>query len=771
MKMRLLIYLILLPVILLMAFISPALGWLRYVTWTAFGLSIALVIYALIRTKQFYKSKKMLFILLMPLFLISTPTFAFNGWENAPAGVIQSARNPQFDPCANAEADLKALREERLKISRIPLGNRTPQQQHDLETSEKKIAKLMTDCQIQQCPTVSDLYEEAINDCWICDVAYLFIEAGDKVTTLFFKHVSEHGYALALLAVGFAFWLLIRALTLVGSFAATDVGKFITDVFIKGLFVGGAAILLRVPLRDTADFFISPFFIFSSIVNEQLVEISDAAVSGTSFVKIDELMYKKFGKKVECGYCEDLGNASENETIRVIDSVLRYNPKSSERAITPVLRNSILCSVCSIYRVTTPPVVSGQFLFCSAKQLKKSGADIGKAEVYSDLDAVIVGGVLSWVFLGITAIFSFYLIDSFIRICFVFVLFPFLIVAFVFQSTRQYTKKGLDVLIHSMVTYIVVTIFMVLLVQIFYTMLGPVSGQIVEALANETDAYTELHKILPILGGGGLVLLCCIAIVFLTFFMLQIMHGCIAEISGVDLTNGGGIAAARSTLGKVVAATRFVQEMYRHNSWTNTRRTQRDENGDLVNGTDKRGEQLEKYGRQAGHFFDDAGEATENAINRPVDSAANAVDTAGQNLQNSVDRAGTNASRSLWNAGLRMCGQGYGLGAIIGVPTMILAGAVYVGTKIAAGAIWLARKTTKAIMQGAVRIISKPVKTIVRSPGILAKKIAHNKYFNKTVGFFWSMGYDAYDGGYVDAKKKWRKVQAWLRYRRRRRGP
>lgn len=785
MKMRFFAYLIILPVILLLTFALPVVDWLKYVSWAAFVLAVALMIFAFVKTKEMYKTKKIWFVL---LFLLASfcsvknvyaqycdpiyDPYCLNNPMNPMSPMYPYGEPQQFDPCANATSELKVLRQARLKLSKIPLSNRTSAQQKEYDDTLKKMNDLMTQCQIQPCPDISDLYVEAVEDCWICDVAKLFLVAGDKVVTVFYNNVTKKGYALALLAIGFFMWILVRVLSLIGSFGATDIGKFFTDFFVKCLFVGGTAALLLVPLRDTADFFISPFFMFSSMINQKLVEISDEAVSGGSFIKIDELMYQKLGKKVECEYCKKL-NASANAAFDGnIDSILKHKLSSSKQAIPGTLANAILCSVCTIYRITTPPVISGQFLFCSAKQLKKDFAPKPDGKVYRDYDAVIVGGILAWTFIGITAVFSFYLIDSFVRLCFVFVLFPFLLVAFVFQSTRQYTKKGLDVLIHTMVTYIVVSIFMLLLIQIFYAMLGPISGGIVEALASE-EPYQALHDTLTFIGSGGFACLCCIAIIFLTFFMLQIMHGCIAEISGVDLSNGGGVAAFRTTLGKFTAATRFAQELYNQSSWTNTRRKARDEDGNLKGGTDKAVGEIESGGRWLARPFESGGEKTENFLNKISDTVINAVDSVAEKAQKFTDRVGTKAAEGMFNFGKSMFTPhalvaSFGFSAVLGVASMVGAAATYVGTKIAVGTIWLTRKVAKKAAKFASRLVSKMAKTIVRAPGILAKKIAYNKYFNRTVGFVWSDVKDTYsDVAHVWdwGKKKYDKVKSRRKYK------
>ncbi|MGN1091133.1 MAG: hypothetical protein ACI4RJ_01390 [Alphaproteobacteria bacterium] len=768
MKMRFFAYLIILPVILLLTFALPVVDWLKYVSWAAFILAIALLIFAFVKTKEMYKTKKIWFVL---LFLLASFCTVENVYAQVNPTNSYGVRQ-QFDPCANADSELKLLRQARLKLSKIPLANRTSVQQKEYDDTLKKMNDLMTQCQIQPCPDISDLYMEAVEDCWICDVAKLFLVAGDKVVTVFYDNVTKKGYALALLAIGFFMWILVRVLSLVGSFGATDIGKFFTDFFVKCLFVGGTAALLLVPLRDTADFFISPFFIFSSMVNQKLIEISDEAVSGGSFVKIDELMYKKFGKKVECEYCEKLNASASAAFDGNIDSILKHQLSSSKQAIPGTLANAILCSVCSIYRITTPPVVSGQFLFCSAKQLTRSIPPKEDGKVYRDYDAVIVGGILAWTFIGITAIFSFYLIDAFVRLCFVFVLFPFLLVAFVFQSTRQYTKKGLDVLIHSMVTYIVVCVFMLLLIQIFYTMLGPVSKGIVDALASE-EPYQALHDTLTFIGSGGFACLCCVAITFLTFFMLQIMHGCIAEISGVDLSNGGGIAGFRTTLGKFAATSRFAQELYNQPSWTNIRRKARDENGNLKGGTDKAVADIESGGRWLARPFESSGGKTENFLNTISDKAINAADSVGEKAQSAIDRTGTKAAEGMFNFGKSMftphaLATSLGFSAIVGVASMVGAGATYVGTKIAVGTIWLARKTVKMTTKIVSRLISKTAKTIVRTPGIFAKKIAYNKYFNRTVGFVWSDAKDTYNDVapvWNWGKKKYDKLKSHWKYK------
>lgn len=719
MKARILTYLILLPFILLVAW-TPISSWLSYAGWVALGLSVLLLIYMAIKTRAFYRTKKVLFFALFgvlslqaayaqTLYAHSQNQGAFN-----PQATVDKmeARDPSIketSKCITKTSEFEKLQTERDKLLK--------KNEDDLSTSEKKeLAKLteklekaqqeMTSlCKQGPCVPVDQLYEEAVNKCWICEVAALFIEAGDKVATLFFLKVQGEGYAMSLLMMGLFFWILMRVLSLVGSFGAADIGKFFTELFVKCLLAGAVAIMLIVPLRDTANFFLSPFFLVSSTINQETLSFSKEISSDV--VKLDVVMADQFGKMVQCPYCKNFENSAGYTPDPNISAAVGYNASSDERAVAPVLSNSILCSVCSLYKVTTPPVIAGQFLFCSASQLQHYDYRLTKL-TYDNWDAILVGLALTFAFTLIAFIFAFYMIDSFVRICYVLILYPFLLVAYVFKTTRQYTKRAFDMLLHAMVTYIILGIVMVLIIQIFYVMISPVAEEMVNALRDE-NAYGALLKFLTFQKGSGVILLASVVIVFITFFLLQDVYGYVADLTGIDLKIGGGVGATMATVGAAAAVTHTIGEVMSNPAgWTHWRRGEvNPETGEFEykGGMEAKSRAYNKY--------------VQSKYEGAVNYADSVINNWNPNFRNWEQRKLDEARNDIQTKGF--------FGRIAGRLK-------YAGVKIAA----TARKGVSVSWWG--RRISAGS---IRSTARLSKAIARNRYVDRLVSFGWSTGSDA----------------------------
>ena len=351
MKKRLLCYFVLLPIILLIAF-TPVADIFSYVGWGALAVSIALILYAALKTKAFYRLKK---VLLIALLFSSVCFYVGDAFSQTQWMSVQRQQQEAKKRCIE---EFERLSEELKKLSEIPPINRTRDQEKEYEELVEKVTDLSEKCpqqQIETCDTVEELYKKAVNGCWACTMADLFLEAGDKVATAFYQKVSEKGYALALLAVGFLFWIMVKVVNLIMSLGTGDVGKFLSEFFVKMFLVGAIAIILKAPLRDTVDFFTTPFFVMTTVVTKNLNDIAMSAASKNQNIKIDEALAKEFGDNtvINCSYCDALKN-QETTTMPEVDAisrVLKRQVKIEERAVSPMLRNSILCSICSINKL------------------------------------------------------------------------------------------------------------------------------------------------------------------------------------------------------------------------------------------------------------------------------------------------------------------------------------------------------------------------------------------------------------------------------------
>ncbi|MBP5534797.1 MAG: hypothetical protein J6Y03_04755 [Alphaproteobacteria bacterium] len=719
MKQRLIAYFIFLPIILLAGFTDIDV-FLKYLAIASIPLSIGLLIYMFIKTKQFYKIKKVLL-------------FAFViGCLFVPN--ISSAQVEIWDADNTYMSEQEYVTAVRLvyELEKIPRELRTEAQQKEYEEAKKKMHELAKKLNVPApCPSATELHSELVSSCWACDIANLFIEATNKVASNLYTLDKKNGYAKSLLALGFFFWILIHVIKLIMSFGRGDIGAFFTDLFLKILLVGGIFILLTLPMKKIIDFFISPFFLFSATMSQEIQQTAApdkipemfSSVSGVSSSDQKEIKQNvnSMLKGLTCHYCQNLDRDNRDERDEKISSLLKYNPRGSEgRVVSPLLRNSLLCTVCTIYNATVQPTVSGQFLLCNAKR-ETSCIPFTSICWYSNLNGIIVGLLLVFTFFSIAAVFSFYLIDTFFRIALVLVLLPFLIVAGAFKSTMVYTKKGFEVIIHSVFTYIVISLFMTLTVQIFYFLLGKQSVAIIKA--TYSNNYQKLNELVKFGNSENHVVLACFGIAIIVFFMMKQLDYYITTISGIKLNNSGGFQSATIPVAMGAGAAKAISDTY-NQKWKKG-----------GNGTDNSPEDKASKIRQWGE------DTSDGKAEKTTDSAADGIDKLGEKGAEKLNESGKSDVKngaSNVASGIGACFTGAGVLAGLGKAALGI-GQMAMGAGKMLGAL-----AVKAVSKAAAITVKYGSRAVIKSAKYLnpAKVIARNKYFNKTVGLFWQIGSD-----------------------------
>ena len=785
MKQRLFAYLILLPLFVFVMFTDINL-YLRYVAYACIPAIIGLLIYAYIKTKAFYKMKKCLAFLIVGLLIgfsnvsvVQAQYYDPYMMGGDPQGAMGYHLQQQEQLRQERARETRALRDQKSqlqeKIAQLTRKYpRTTAEERELQSALERYAAIQRSLGEFPCPTTRELYDEAVKDCWACDMAELFIEAGDKVASTFYKMDKIEGYATTLLIIGFMFWLVAHVFKLLMSFGVGDIGNFFTELFIKFLLVGGIFILLLQPMHKVVDFAVSPFFLISSSVTGSIIETSDELKRQVPN-KMDDQMVAEFGPSLMCPYCQQLKNHITDYTDQTsrpsarISAALNHNVSMDERVVSPLMRNALLCTVCTIYKATMPTTITGQFIACSAK--KKTTSILG-VPIYTDWGAIITGYTMLFSFFLISTLFAFYLIDTFIRLAITLVLLLFLLVAWAFKSTQKYTKKGFEVLLHSVATYIMIALFLAIILQVFYVILGPDAAQIASlTAANNVEDIVELAG----WGGnsaGGRIFLCSLGVLIISFFCLKKVDEYVTELTGIGLSNSGGFQAVMSTVGVGAAVVGTVSKLY-DQKWKKSG----DESG---NTAEDKAAQIRQWGEE---------KDKDGIAEQTTDQAANAVgsgiekggDAAAKGVEGACDAAGDGISAggdACMGGGKALCATG--IGAIIGVPLILLglalkgAGLAVKGAGRVAG--FAIRQTTKLAGYITKKAIKHGSRLIIKTTKGISKAIARNKYFNKTVGAVWQTAANIKDAPqnianrYNAARQKVRNAHAaYHRYQRRRR--
>ena len=546
---RLLTYFILVPLILLLSTVSIG-GWFPYVI-TAIWVSCALVIFvAYKRVKYLSKIKKGLVVFLMAVVLL----FSLGGEKSF------AMSDKQFDAC----------QEEIMKLEEIPEELRTDDQKKRLtellEDYKKEIKKRNKGD--RACPTAQQMVKNVLADCWLCDMVYVIVESTDRLASSFLNVVREKEYALILLAYGFAFWLVMRTLGFILTLGMGDVGAYITDLFKRLLMVIVVAGFLHMPVRSLVDFFVTPVFTFSAALSSS-IQAANTSKEGEEFSNI--LARKVGATSLQCSYCQELGENAPAVPKGQSKYANYTNKVLSKRAISPAFRNSLLCITCNVYALTAPATVLGEYMECAGIEDFKpilggldkitgwfTGIHIG----FYNLALFIPGVILYLCFFAISAIFVFPLIENFFRIGFVIVLLPFLVVAYAFPSTREYTKRGFRLLLYAMFVFLAISIFLTVLMGIFNSLfLGKaerVATMIAENRANELAKYF-FFSAKPY---GAIIFYGSILLVFLAWQLYKTLDEFCRTLTNINLTSSGGFEAVQSTWGGLSGMRSVIDTVY-----------------------------------------------------------------------------------------------------------------------------------------------------------------------------------------------------------------
>ncbi len=550
--------------------------YLPYIGITAVFIIILCLGYAIHKTKLFYYSKKVIVFLLFSLsffYLTSaSPVLAQTSETTQSGGTFFKSLFSQ-DAKPSLEEQIQKVGNEFHKIWRILPETRTEEQQKKYDQLKKQLENLLKKKAKEdkkekaktQCKTPHELLREVQNDCWSCDLTYIIIEAIDGVATSFFNKVQENNYALIILGLGFAFWLLFNILKFFTSWLLTDLGEVWTTIFRKLILVIFAAALLISPIRQVFDWILTPFFSFSAAIS---MEIANISTFGNNVSKIDESLSKTLEvNPIECSYCTAMKKSDAAvPSPKNIENVDVLNaPSIQDRVFSSQIKNSMLCIVCSLYRTISPPIIIGQSLLCYSTT---EGAYsfppkwIIGVPVRLQIPNMLMytaGIVIIIVFILITILFPLFLVDAFFRIGYVATLMPFLIVAYVFESTRIYAKNSFRIVLHSLSTFLFVSIMFTLLVQIFYTSLSSDTQAITNALAS--NDIKSLFNIF-VLNSGFFPLLMCIFIGFLAVKMMFLMDEISSELTAINLESTGGIGALISAIDVIKSPMPVVSEIY-----------------------------------------------------------------------------------------------------------------------------------------------------------------------------------------------------------------
>ncbi len=306
------------------------------------------------------------------------------------------------------------------------------------------------------CRTAAEVMADLYNGCLICTFVDMVFDAVNNIVTACYNAIKKP--SLYLLIIGLGLWILWQFGTYFVNYKYKAPEGFFTEVgkcFFRTTLV---AALLAVPTQKAFDLIVSPIVSMATeitlgILSTDLnVQSSDAAIA-TGLIKND--------------ICQQFKDSDSSQLTYDEQGNVIYGEGETGFALSPQLKSSLGCIIRSMYMEAAKGIALGNSIYCYS---------MGKVDLWiikiPDMGMFTIGILVMVVFFLITLSFSFRVIDFVIRISFVLMLLPLLMVAWVFPITRIYTKKAWDFFLHALIALLGIAIAIALVLKIVMESIG-----------------------------------------------------------------------------------------------------------------------------------------------------------------------------------------------------------------------------------------------------------------------------------------------------------
>lgn len=403
------------------------------------------------------------------------------------------------------------------------------------------------------CRTVSQTILKNSKECWICQIVESLLFSVQRVSVI--SYVLLLKFSLSLLGVIFLFWIAIKVLHMISTLGYGDYGGFFTEFLMRVITVSIAAAILYAPIVDFYGTVISPFIQVTTAFAGRLSEMSFETPGQSLYDQVRE--DAAFGvntlqwdnPRENClVYCKNMTNDKfkySEEQLSLMGGVSIIDEKGY---------NGLLCLSCRASNQVTPFIAIGERFTCYA--FANSSNLMGTGIYIPDIMYLLTGWMFIIAFTLISVIISFYVIDIILRLGFVIILTPLLVVAWAFPISREYTVRGWNLILYSLFQFIgiavMMTLFMVLFMNLFTDLPGvggTVQQQLIQAM--KEDNVELLYDILTEYGTFAVALKLILA-VLVGLKMLSGVNACVETLSSIS---PGIPGVAMESLKKMVQGT------------------------------------------------------------------------------------------------------------------------------------------------------------------------------------------------------------------------
>ena len=292
-------------------------------------------------------------------------------------------------------------------------------------------------------PKILEKFTSINNGCWFCSLFDELFKAINSLTTSLSNILVED--CTKLLGLGLGFYILFKVLKAVISFGEIDPKQFFTDLFMPVL----KCLVAVAVLANLGNF-------YKQIVNP-LAELSvgfatEIQSKGSEAGLAPLVQVNQSGSKVE----SRLGCEASSYTT------------SDKAEFGPGVNNAIQCFLQMASFSLIQYMALGATFICDSFVMGY--------KVFPHWSMLGVGLCLFVGTFGIFLSFPFKLVDGLFRLMFVSALMPMWVVLWVLPQTRDYSKKAFDMFLNVLVTFIVLSVILLMCLTILGAALGDLAN-------------------------------------------------------------------------------------------------------------------------------------------------------------------------------------------------------------------------------------------------------------------------------------------------------
>ena len=413
----------------------------------------------------------------------------------------------------------------------------------------------------KNCRTIAQTVAKNSQDCWVCSIVEALLLSTQKIAKVAYALLAQ--FSLGLLGVMFLFWLAIKVLHLIGTLGYGDHNSFFTELLFRSIAVMIAAAILHAPISDLYRIVISPFIMATAGFTEKLTDsvLSDEKGSFYDTVRkeLNAPQLNQDDPRKNCMlHCKNMLDENFQYTDRQKELMLSNKNAAADSSgdfIDPQSFSALLCLTCRTYNQMVPFTAIGETMTCYAfahgPWIPWPLSEV--LPVIPDFAYWLMGIGFVIAFSLLMTVVAFYIMDIVLKLAFVIILTPLYVVAWAFPISREYTKKGWDMILYALFEFIgvalMVAIFMVLMMNVLGDL--PVNTANIEGAIVSAMKKNDIEALYTLMGGAGpWTLIKLIVVCLMGYKMITASGQVVSALSGISPGIPGVAMAALTGMAK-----------------------------------------------------------------------------------------------------------------------------------------------------------------------------------------------------------------------------